>query len=535
MTPDSSVRWHGGPASPSASADALRLACEAVREPVHVVRMSDGTLAVARAGHLDEAPQNGAATYAHVATLPAQWPERLGGTAFADAHGTRFPYVVGEMANGIATAQMVEEAARAGMLGFFGAAGLSHPTITAALDHIEAELRGTGLPWGANLIHSPNEPDLEAGTAALFLQRDVMRVSASAYMGLTPPVVRVAYSGIRRRPDGTVHRPFSVFAKVSRPEVAARFLAPAPGEMLAGCVQRGWLTADEGRLAEQLPVAEDVTVEADSGGHTDNRPLVSLFPILRAQRDEAAARYRRPIRIGAAGGLGTPDGVAAAFLLGADYVLTGSVNQSALESGLSPIGRQMLCAAGVADVIMAPAADMFEMGVQVQVLRRGTMFGPRAAILYDVYKSCTGLDAIPRDVAARLETEIFRRPLADVAADTAAFWARRDPRENAKADADPKHRMALVFRWYLGLSSRWAIAGDADRRMDFQIWCGPAQGAFNDWVRGSPLEAPEGRTVAQIGRNLLLGAAVCTRAAQLRSTGLPVPSFRPVPRRLGAS
>jgi PfaD family protein len=324
-----------------------------------------------------------------------------------------------------------------------------------------------------------------------------------------------------------------VFAKVSRPEVAARFLAPAPADLREACVARGWLTPEEAALAATLPVAEDLTVEADSGGHTDNRPLVSLFPILRAQRDEAAAKWGRAIRIGAAGGLGTPDAVAAAFLLGADYVLTGSVNQAAVESGLAPIGREMLCAAGVADVIMAPAADMFEMGVQVQVLRRGTMFGPRAAMLYDAYKNHAGLDALPDALRARLESEIFRRPLSEIVKETESFWARRDPRENAKAAADPKHRMALAFRWYLGLSSRWAIAGDADRRMDFQIWCGPAQGAFNDWVKGSPLEPPEARTVAQIARNLMLGAAVATRTAQLRAMGLAVPSFRLVPRNLG--
>ena len=47
---------------------------------------------------------------------------------------------------------------------------------------------------------------------------------------------------------------------------------------------------------------------------------------------------------------------------------------------------------------------------------------------------------------------------------------------------EAKHRMALVFRWYLGKSSRWAISGESARRADYQIWCGPAMGAFNAWV-----------------------------------------------------
>ena len=59
--------------------------------------------------------------------------------------------------------------------------------------------------------------------------------------------------------------------------------------------------------------------------------------------------------------------------------MTGSVNQSAIESGLSQVGKELLAQASMADVVMAPAADMFEMGVKVQVLQRGTMFSARAS------------------------------------------------------------------------------------------------------------------------------------------------------------
>jgi hypothetical protein len=93
--------------------------------------------------------------------------------------------------------------------------------------------------------------------------------------------------------------------------------------------------------------------------------------------------------------------------------------------------------------------------------------------------------------------------------------------------------MALVFRWYLGKASKWAIDGEASRRADFQIWSGPAMGAFNRWAKGTFLAEPKNRTVVQIARNLLEGAAVITRAGQLRSFGLPVPAasfqFRPRP------
>jgi trans-AT polyketide synthase, acyltransferase and oxidoreductase domains len=53
--------------------------------------------------------------------------------------------------------------------------------------------------------------------------------------------------------------------------------------------------------------------------------------------------------------------------------------------------------------------------------------------------------------------------------------------------------MALVFRWYLGQSSRWANAGEPTRKLDYQVWRGPSMGAFNEWVKGSCLEPPPNR------------------------------------------
>ncbi len=196
----------------------------------------------------------------------------------------------------------------------------------------------------------------------------------------------------------------------------------------------------------------------------------------------------------------------------------------------------MLASAGFADVAMAAAADMFELGVKLQVLRRGTMFGVRANRLYDLYSRHESLEQVPQAERARLEKELFHMPCEQVWEETRKFWQKREPREVERAEREPKHKMALCFRWYLGLASRWAIDGDTARRVDYQIWCGPAMGAFNDWVAGSFLEPVENRTAVQIARNLLEGAAVVTRAQQLRSFGVAVPpaAFRFRPRHLEA-
>ncbi len=517
--------WTPGDGPAAFDAEGLAQAARRVREPCVVVQDRDSGRVGAGSG--------GSATtsgpYALVAALPALWPEHLGSRAFLEAHACRFPYVVGEMAQGLTTARMVVEAHAAGLLGFFGAAGLPPAKVEAAIDEIEAGVaRHAGRDphaWGSNLIHSPSEPDLEDAVVDLYLRRGVRRVSASAYMALTPMLVRFAASGLWQDGAGRVHRRSFVFGKISRPETARAFLLPPPAAMLEALVREGKLTADEARLAARLPVATDLTVEADSGGHTDNQALPAVFPTVK-QLALACARelgLETPVRVGAAGGLGTPDAVAAAFAMGAAYVLTGSVNQSAVESGLSLRGRQLLAAARLGDTTMAPAADMFEMGVKVQVLKRGTLFAQRAHKLYELYRAHPSLEAIPAVERGKLEREVLGGTVEEMWASTRAFFERRDPRQIARAEADPKHKMALVFRAYLGQASKWAMSGDEGRALDFQIWSGPALGAFNAWAQGSFLEPLEARTVAQIAWNLLEGAAVVTRAQQLRAAGCPVP------------
>jgi PfaD family protein len=428
------------------------------------------------------------------------------------------------MANGIGSAELVEAMGRAGMLAFFGAAGLGPDTVEDAIDRISTRLGD--LPWGFNLIHSPYEPLLEEAIADLYVRRGVTRVSASAYMDLTLPLVRYRLHGIRSDASGEVVTPNRLVAKVSRIEVARKFLAPPPSRMLAELVARGDLSEDQARMAESIPVAQDLTVEADSGGHTDNRPTLALLPTMLALRDRIQAEYDYavPLRVGSAGGISTPHSVAAVFAMGADYVMTGSVNQACQEAGTSDVVRQMLAKAEQADVTMAPAADMFEMGVRLQVLKRGTMFPMRAHRLYDLYRAHGGIEDISDDERRNLEGTIFRKPLEEIWNETRRFWEKRDVTQIERAERDPKHRMALVFRWYLGMSSRWANRGEPGREMDYQVWCGPAMGAFNEWVRDSALDPWENRRVVTVAHNMLYGAAVITRAAALRSQGVDFPA-----------
>jgi PfaD family protein len=458
--------------------------------------------------------------------LPPVYPEWLGDRALLAEHPARFCYVVGEMARGITTPRMVIEAVRVGCLGFYGSAGLPLDEIRAGVREIKAALGPGDHAWGANLIHSPQEPGQEAAVVDLFLAEGVRRVSASAFMRLTPDVVRYTALGLERGKDGRIVRRNHIFAKVSRAEVAEPFMSPPPEKMLRELVAAGKITEAQAKLAAEVPVAAEITAESDSGGHTDNRPAAVLFSSLAAARARVAAKHgfdESDIRIGLAGGIATPAAVAAAFQMGAAYVLTGSVNQSAVESGLSEAGRELLAKAGPADVAMAPAADMFEQGVEVQVLKRGTLFAMRGKKLHGFYRSGASYETLS-DADRKWIDDVLGEPFEAAWTATRSYIQRVNPAEAKRAEADGNKRLALVARRYLFQGAQWAREGEPGRAADYQIWCGPAMGAFNEWVAGTPLEPVEKRNVRQIALNLLEGAARITRAAQLRASGVAVPA-----------
>lgn len=482
----------------------------------------------------DGADDNGERDGELVAWAPSLLPSRLGSQEFGRVHGVRYAYVIGEMANGIASEELVAAAARARLLAFFGAGGLEPGRVAEAVQRLK-QLVGPDAPLGFSLLHDVHDLLGSQKVVDLYLEQGIRCINASAFITLTAPLVQYRVSGIHQRSDGEIVVPNRMFAKISRAEVARRFMEPPPPPLVDQLLREGRITEREADLARQIPMADDITAEGDSGGHTDRQVLSALLPTMRALRDEIVAqqRYPRSIRVGAAGGLGTPESVAAAFMLGADYVLTGSINQACVEAGTSRLVREMLAEASSSDVAMAADAGSFEMGSQVQVLRRGTLFAARSQRLLELYRRYGSLSGIPARERQQLEEKVFRMSIEDIWKSTQTFFQRVDPRQLERAERDEHHRMALVLRWYLGLSSAWAQQGLDDRRVDFQVWCGPAMGAFNTWVQSSFLEHVDNRGVVVVAENLMHGAAALIRRQWLTTQGVPLADstlrYRPRP------
>ncbi|WP_299568317.1 eicosapentaenoate synthase subunit PfaD [uncultured Shewanella sp.] len=457
------------------------------------------------------------------AFAPALGTQSLGDSNFRRVHGVKYAYYAGAMANGISSEELVIALGQAGILCSFGAAGLIPSRVEQAINRIQTALPNG--PYMFNLIHSPSEPALERGSVELFLKHKVRTVEASAFLGLTPQIVYYRAAGLSRDAQGEVVIANKVIAKVSRTEVASKFMQPAPAKMLQKLVDEGLITPEQMELAQLVPMADDVTAEADSGGHTDNRPLVTLLPTILALKDKIQAeyQYKTPIRVGCGGGVGTPDAALATFNMGAAYIVTGSINQACVEAGASEHTRKLLATTEMADVTMAPAADMFEMGVKLQVVKRGTLFPMRANKLYEIYTRYESIEAIPAEEREKLEKQVFRSTLDDIWAGTVAHFNERDPKQIERAEGNPKRKMALIFRWYLGLSSRWSNSGEAGREMDYQIWAGPALGAFNEWAKGSYLDDYTQRNAVDLAKHLMHGAAYQARVNLLTAQGVALP------------
>ncbi|MEW5804466.1 MAG: ACP S-malonyltransferase [bacterium] len=458
--------------------------------------------------------QGKAATTATTATIatraktapatPAITASSLGSKEFKEEYRIKYAYVAGGMFKGVASKELVVKMGKAGLIGYLGTGGVSLDRVEESIRYIQKELR-SGEAYGMNLLCNLQEPQQEDKTVDLFLAYGIRNIEAAAYMQLTPSLVRFRLKGIHRKAHGEIIAPHKIMAKLSRPEVADFFMSPPPERIIRKLAGEGKLSHEEAALGKEIPMADDVVVEADSGGHTDQGVSSALMPAIMALRNEKMKQYgyRKRIRIGAAGGIGTPEAAAAAFIMGADFILTGSINQCTVEAGTSDAVKNMLQDINVQDTDYAPAGDMFELGAKVQVLKKGVFFPGRANKLYDLYIHHNSLDEIDEKTKKQIQEKYFRRSFEEIWEETKAYWLKRNPAEIEKAHSSPKHKMSLIFRWYFGYSTWLALTGNEEHRVDYQVHCGPALGAFNQWVKGTELANWRNRHVDVIAEKVM--------------------------------
>ncbi len=438
----------------------------------------------------------------------------LGSVGFCQRYGVRRPYVAGSMRGGISSVPLVARMAAAGYLAFFGASELDAEQIANALVELNRDA-GRGK-FGCSFA-ATNDDEETFERVGLLLRHGISRLETRTGSALHPALVWYRAAGLTR-----VHNRLAignrVLAKTSLPALAGSLLRPAPDTILRSLLQMGRISPEQAEICAQVPLADDICLECDTGSYTSQRSALALFPTLRRMRDDvvAAAGYAQPIHLGLAGGLGSGDAIFGAFMLGADFVMTGSINQCTVESGQSDAVKDILQRLTPHDTAMAPAGDADELGQQIQVMRKGNLFASKAQRLHDLYRAHEGLDELAPETCEELERDYFRERLDEVIARVKTY-SRKGLGKPERSATHRKHEMGLVFREYYRRCAEAALRGDVSRRVEFQVHTGPALGSLNQQLAGTELENWRSRRVDGLAEHLLQGALTQWRQTLLRT------------------
>ena len=425
----------------------------------------------------------------------------LGSKEFRDKYNVNYSYVVGGMYRGVSSKEMVVKLANEGILSFLGCGGLKTSMIEEAVKYIKGNLINNGT-FGLNITHNSSPRSNDGEIINIAINNNIRVLEASAFLYITPDLVRYRLKGIKKDSFGQIITKNKIIAKLSRPEICELFTSPPPIKIVNKLLEEGQITKEEAKYANEISMAEDICIEADSGGHTDGAVAYAIVPTIIRQKNEAMNKYRykNNICIGVAGGIGTPEAASASFLLGADFIVTGSINQCTVEAGTSDLVKDLLQDINVQDTEYAPAGDMFEIGSKVQVLKRGVLFPARANKLYDIYKNHNSIDEIENKTREQIEQKYFGKTFDEIFIDLRNYYSSQ---EVERANQNPKVKMSMIFKWYYSFSSKWALQGDESHKVNFQVHCGPALGAFNQWVKETSLQEWRNREVDVIGKKLM--------------------------------
>jgi trans-AT polyketide synthase, acyltransferase and oxidoreductase domains len=371
------------------------------------------------------------------------------------AYGLRLPYLVDALPYGISGPAMLRRLAKAGLFGFLGTRGV--PIAEVAADVSDLGTQDALGRWGIELPPERLDPARALAITSLALDAGVGHAVTAGWAGVSPQLVRWRFG--RGKTSGGQRR---LLVRVTASHQAEAFLRPAAAELVAQLVRSGELDPAGAQDARRLPVATDICVHPEPGGAAASL----LLSVQRAVRDTGGSREGsvEPAPVGV-GGIGTPEEIASAILLGADFLVTGTINQCTPQARTSEAVKGLLATVTTADTVIGPSAELFCLGGLEHMVRKATLFPARAARLYGLHQACASLGHLTPATRRLLESDYFGQPL-DLLAGSAPGQ-----------DAEPP--VADLLARYFDLGTRAALAGRLEQQLNWHIPGGPEIGAFN--------------------------------------------------------
>ncbi|WP_340201865.1 ACP S-malonyltransferase [Ascidiimonas sp. W6] len=432
----------------------------------------------------------------------------LGNSDFRKKYHLRYAYLVSGLQGGIVSPQMLKELRSNNILCFIGTSFISIGEIENIIKTSKENKFST--PYGLTIMFDQLINFKEREILKLATEYHIHHIEAIGYLQPSIDLVRYKLSQISETDEGLIVSKNKIFARVSRPEIAKLYLAPPSSEIIDQLLEEGSITQKQANQASRIAIADELIIENNSGWNYIEYSTEVLLPLITQLRDELYQKHRFGYKagIGVAGDIGTSYSASTAFLLGADFIVTDTINFCSKESNLSPNAKQLLQEVSIQDIEFAPSFNQFEIGGKIKTLRKGVFFPARANILYDLYKNNQSILDIDEKTKEKLENRYFGKSLDEVWHEAQSCICFNNTSLIKKAENNPKYKMALIFRWYSWKGWTSAINGDHAHKVNYQIFCSPALGAFNQWVSNTEMEKWDERSSSSIAEKIMIEATV---------------------------
>lgn len=421
-------------------------------------------------------------------------------TKFNIEYDLKYPYLVGGIERGITSKEMVVKCGKHNILSFLGTKRMNIEKIRESIVYIKKHLTN-GEAFGVNITYDPLDTELASKVVDLCFEYDVKNIELCGYHYMPKYIIRYKFNNLKYKNNKVICNN-KIFLKTDRLNDLEQLMEPASEEVLESLTKERLITDAEKRLLKNVSVIDALTISCESGGNMYKSNILNVLPTAINIRDSKVKEqgYDNNIYIGVAGDIGTPESVAIMFLLGADYIVTDSINQCSIESSLSDLTKDLLQQAGIEDTIYVPDADNFEIGAKIPVLKRGVMFPSRANKLYDLYRYYNSYYQIDKKLREHIEKNYFRKTFDEYYEEC----KRNEPIEKIDIiEKDEKKKMALVFKQYLIEAASYGQEGLEEEKMNFSIYCSPALGAFNKYCNGGEMENWRNRSITKIAEILM--------------------------------
>ncbi|MCO4784209.1 MAG: 1-acyl-sn-glycerol-3-phosphate acyltransferase [Candidatus Cloacimonetes bacterium] len=409
--------------------------------------------------------------------INVQSPKHLGSTGFKKLFGLDYAYFVSGLPSYTHGRGMLQNLFENGMLGFFNLDGLTFNEKEESLNMLNQH----DFRFGVEIHLDDFDEEEDKKLITLLMAQNIKYLLVKSCSKISEPLIRF------KSKEGNL-----LIAKVSHPDQCVALSSGKKDVFSAFLIDGSFVSSQ------------------------DTRSILSLMPSIKSLLNE------KNIYLGVTGDLGTPDALAAAFAMGADFVSTSSINLLSNDVSGADSYKECIKKVRFQDVSLVSSFESFESGAKTRALNFGTRFVAVSTKIGSWFFERRSIDTLEDSEVKYLEEKVFGSSITQTLLDAKAFFEFRNPSLIEAASNNSRISLAMLIRYYLEMGHLWAIEGNDNKKIDYNIKCGLDLASFNQWRQGTIFEDDQKLSVVQIALNLMMGAQFEARKQFLKSQGIEI-------------